>query len=99
MGHILVEGVRVSTDHFIGGERVASDRTFEDLSPIDETLLGEIAAGGAREVEQAVRAAQQAFPAWAALGPQERGEYLRRFADSIEAHLEELAVVETRDNG
>lgn len=99
MGHILVEGVGVSADHFIGGERVASYRTFEDLSPIDETLLGDIAAGGAREVEQAVKAAQQAFPAWAALGPQGRGEYLRRFADSIEAHLEDLAVVETRDNG
>src|SRR5579883_3051798 len=99
MGHIFVEGVRVSTDHYIGGQRCASSRTFEDISPIDESLLGQIAAGGQAEVEQAVAAAQQAFPAWAALGPQGRGEYLRRFAAVIEGHVEELAAVETADNG
>lgn len=99
MGHILVEGVRVSTDHYIGGRRCASSRTFEDRSPIDESLLGRIAAGGQAEVEQAVAAAQQAFPAWAALGPQGRGEYLRRFAAVIEEHVEDLAAVETTDNG
>ncbi|HVU65909.1 MAG TPA: aldehyde dehydrogenase [Ktedonobacteraceae bacterium] len=99
MGHILVEGVRVSTDHYIGGRRCASSRTFEDRSPIDESLLGRIAAGGQAEVEQAVAAAQQAFPAWAALGPQGRGEYLRRFAAVIEEHVEDLAAVETSDNG
>lgn len=99
MGHILVEGVRVSTDHYIGGRRCASSRTFEDSSPIDESLLGRIAAGGQAEVEQAVAAAQQAFPAWAALGPQGRGKYLRRFAAVIEEHVEDLAAVETTDNG
>lgn len=99
MGYILVEGVRVSTDHFIGGKRRGSDRTFEDLSPIDESVLAQIAAGGMEEVNAAVAAAQEAFPAWAALGPRGRGEYLRRFADVIEAHVEDLAAVETRDNG
>lgn len=99
MGYILVEGVRVSTDHFIGGKRRGSNRTFEDISPIDESVLARIAAGGPEEVDMAVEAAQQAFPAWAALGPRGRGEYLRRFADVIEAHVEDLAAVETTDNG
>lgn len=99
MGHILVEGVRISTDHFIGGKRTGSTRTFEDSSPIDEAVLGQVAAGGAEEVAMAVAAAQEAFPAWAALGARGRGEYLRRFADCIEAHVEDLAAVETTDNG
>lgn len=99
MGHITVEGVRISTGHYIGGERVNSTKTFEDISPIDETTLGHIAAGGSAEIKAAVEAAQRAFPAWAALGPEGRAFYLRRFADIIEAHVEELAAVETRDNG
>jgi aminomuconate-semialdehyde/2-hydroxymuconate-6-semialdehyde dehydrogenase len=99
MGHITVEGVQISTDHYIGGERVSSANTFEDISPIDETTLGHIAAGGPAEIRAAVEAAQRAFPAWAAFGPEGRGFYLRRFADIIGAHVEELAAVETRDNG
>ena len=62
-------GVTVSADHFIGGRRVPSEERFEDRSPIDESLLAEVARGGEREVELAVRAAEDAFPAWAALGP------------------------------
>lgn len=99
MGHIMVEGVRISTDHYIGGERVSSASTFEDISPIDESTLGHIAAGGSAEIGAAVVAAQQAFPAWAEFGPVRRGIYLRRFADIVESHVEELAAVETTDNG
>ena len=39
-----IEGIRVSPHHYIGGKRVPSACTFTDLSPIDETVLGEIAA-------------------------------------------------------
>ena len=96
---IMVEGVEVDTRHWIGGRRVASATTFTDISPIDETVLGEISAGGADEVDAAVRAAQQAFPAWAALTHDERADVLDRVADAIDARAEDLAVVETRDNG
>ena len=99
MTTIEVEGVHVDTRHWIGGERVASERTFSDISPIDETVLGEISAGGAAEVDQAVAAARAAFPAWAALPVPERAAVLRRVADGIDARAEELSRVETRDNG
>jgi aminomuconate-semialdehyde/2-hydroxymuconate-6-semialdehyde dehydrogenase len=99
MTTIEVEGVRVDTRHWIGGERVASAGTFTDVSPIDETPLGEIAAGGAEEVDRAVAAARAAFPGWAALPVAERAAILRRVADGIEARVEDLARVETRDNG
>lgn len=94
---IEVGGVTVSTEHWIGGERVSSPETFTDISPIDERPLGEIARGGQREADLAVAAASEAFPAWAALGPAGRAEHLHRLADAIEAHAEELAIVECTD--
>src|SRR5512132_745054 len=94
-----VEDVEVDTRHWIGGERVASDTTFTDISPIDEKPVAEISAGGAAEVDMAVRAAQKAFPDWAALPREERADLLRKVADGIDARAEELARVETRDNG
>ena len=97
---ISVAGVDVDAGHHIGGETWSSDaRTFEVRSPIDDSLLGEIAAGSAGEVERAVRAARSAFPAWAALGPEGRGEILDRFAQAILDHREQLSAVETADNG
>ncbi|MBU6312704.1 MAG: aldehyde dehydrogenase [Actinomycetales bacterium] len=94
-----VAGVRVDPRHWIGGERVDSAGAFTDLSPIDGALLGEVARGGAPEVDAAVAAARDAFPGWAALGPQGRGEILGRVADLVELRLEEFAQLETRDNG
>ncbi len=94
---IDVAGVSVSTEHWIGGERVSSASTFTDISPIDERPLGEIARGGEREAELAVAAAADAFPAWAALGPAGRAEHLRRLADVIELHTDDLAIVECTD--
>ena len=94
-----VAGVRVDPRHWIGGERVDSAGAFTDLSPIDGALLGEVSRGGAAEVDAAVAAARDAFPGWAALGPQGRGEILGRVADLVEQRLEEFAQLETRDNG
>jgi betaine-aldehyde dehydrogenase/5-carboxymethyl-2-hydroxymuconic-semialdehyde dehydrogenase len=93
----VVAGIEVSPDHFIGGERVVSDERFEVLSPIDESVLTEMARGGAREVGLAVEAAESAFPAWAALGPAGRAVFLRRLADLIDASVERLAQVECLD--
>ena len=94
---ISVAGVDVSPAHFIGGERVASEDTFTDLSPIDEQPLGEIARGGQREADLAVAAATEAFPAWAALGATGRAAYLHRLADLIDANVDRLAAVECVD--
>ena len=94
-----VADVRVDPRHWIGGERVSSADTFDDLSPIDGTVLGQVARGQAAEVDAAVTAAREAFPGWAKLGPRGRGEILGRVADLVEARLEEFAQLETRDNG
>lgn len=92
-----VAGIPVSTEHFIGGTRVGSAATFEDRSPIDGALLAHVARGGADEADAAVRAAHEAFPAWAALGATGRQPHLHRLADLIDANVERLAAVECAD--
>ena len=92
-----VAGVEISTDHFIGGERVPSPERFEVISPIDGAVIAHVARGGAREVDLAVRAARAAFAPWAALGPAGRAQHLHRLADLIDANLERLAAVECAD--
>ena len=83
---VVVEGVAVSPEHLIDGERVSSATTFEDRSPLDWSWkLTDVASGDATTADAAVTAAAKAFPAWAELGPQRRGELLRRLADAMAA--------------
>jgi betaine-aldehyde dehydrogenase/5-carboxymethyl-2-hydroxymuconic-semialdehyde dehydrogenase len=96
-GNVEVAGVEVSPDHFIGGERVASESRFEDISPIDASVIAEVSRGGEDEADRAVRAAHEAFPEWAALGPAGRAGYLYRLADLIDENVERLAAVENAD--
>jgi acyl-CoA reductase-like NAD-dependent aldehyde dehydrogenase len=96
-GTATVAGVSVSTDHFIGGRRVASADRFDDLSPIDQRVLARVSAGGVEEAAAAVSAAEEAFPDWAALGPEGRAPYLLRLAELIEERNDELAAVECED--
>ena len=95
----LVAGVDVATEHWISGERVASAATFIDLSPIDGTVIADIARGGPGEAARAVDAAKAAFPGWAATPPSERAAILHAIADGVERNLDALARVETTDNG
>jgi len=98
MKRVDVAGVSVATGHFIDNQRVDSLDTFEDHSPLDWSLkLADVSAGGAQVADQALRAAARAFPEWAALLPKERGAYLHRLADLIDAHVEDLARVECLD--
>jgi acyl-CoA reductase-like NAD-dependent aldehyde dehydrogenase len=94
-----IAGVTVSLDHWIDGKRVPSANRFATASPIDGTHLADVAAGGQTEVDQAVDAAHRAFPAWAALGAEGRQPILHRFAKELLARANDLAVVETTDNG
>ena len=99
MSTTKVAGVDVATTHCIDGKRVASPRTFDVRSPIDGIHLADVSAGGAEEVEAAVAAARHAFPAWAALGPAGRHPILKRFAQLIRDRVQDIAAVETADNG
>ncbi|NNC22770.1 5-carboxymethyl-2-hydroxymuconate semialdehyde dehydrogenase [Salinisphaera sp. USBA-960] len=85
----------------IGGHTVpaTSGKTFETISPIDQTPLANVAHGGAEDIDQAARAAQEAFQSWRALSGAERKKILHQVADAIEARAEEIALVECMDTG
>jgi aminomuconate-semialdehyde/2-hydroxymuconate-6-semialdehyde dehydrogenase len=99
MSSTQVDGVSVDTRHWIGGRRVEGAATFEDVSPIDEQVIAEVSRGDAQTAADAVAAAQDAFSGWATTPPAQRAAVLHRIADGVEARLEELATLETRDNG
>lgn len=97
MSLATVAGHEVATDHWIGGERVASAERFEVITPIDGSVIAEVAAGGPTEADLAVSAAHAAAAGWAALGPAGRAELLHRLADLIDQNVETLAAVECTD--
>ena len=85
----------------IGGERVpaAEGRTFDSLNPATGEVFRTVAEAGPEDADRAVRAAVQAFEDWGARTPIQRAKVLYRFADLIEEHADELALIETRDMG
>jgi len=94
----MIEGVSVSPDHFINGKRVSSPSTFETRCPFDwANKLADISRGDAETAALAVTAATNAFPVWANMTSAERGKYLHRLSDLIEANQEQLAIVECMD--
>ena len=94
-----VAGISVPTGHYIDGRHVSSAESFATNSPIDGRLLAQISLGREHEVDAAVSAADAAFPAWAALGPEGRLPYLQRFAAGIQARGDDLARIESEDAG
>jgi 5-carboxymethyl-2-hydroxymuconic-semialdehyde dehydrogenase len=87
--------------HFIDGalRPGASTATFENRTPIDDSLLGLVSAGNAADIDAAAGAAERAFPAWRDLPGTERRALLHKIADAIEARGEEIALVESMDTG
>jgi betaine-aldehyde dehydrogenase/5-carboxymethyl-2-hydroxymuconic-semialdehyde dehydrogenase len=88
----------VSPDHFIGGKRVSSDRTFEVRSPLDwDWLLAGFARGDPLTADRAVTAAVDAYPDWASRQTRERADVLHRLADLIDESISSIALVECVD--
>lgn len=87
----------------VGGKEIeaADGRTFETHDPGSGDVLATVPAMGAKEIDAAVKAAQQAFDksGWATLPPNERGAKLHRFADEVERRLNIIAQIEALDAG
>ncbi len=69
------------------------------LEPATETVLADVPRAGVEEVDEAVARATVALPPWRALAPGERARLLHALANVLEAHVEELAVLEARNAG
>ncbi len=73
--------------------------TWSVLDPSTEGVIVELELGGADSVDHAVSRAQTAFPGWSAVAPADRARLLRRFADLVAVHGEELATLESQNVG
>lgn len=89
---LLIDGAWVDAE---------SGKTFETYNPATEEVLTKVAEGGKADVDKAVKAARKAFEhgPWRKMAAHERARLLFKLADAIEAHADELAQIETLDNG
>jgi aldehyde dehydrogenase (NAD+) len=89
---LLIDGQWVESS---GGE------TFETINPANGQLLARVALAGVEDVDRAVKAARRALVEgpWGKITGQERGRFLWKLADLIDQHADELAELETLDNG
>jgi phenylacetaldehyde dehydrogenase len=87
----------------IGGQWVEarSGKTFETFNPATGEVLAHVAEGDRADIDQAVAAARKAFEngPWPDMSPSERGRLMWKLSDLIEQHHQELAELETLDNG
>jgi aldehyde dehydrogenase (NAD+) len=88
---------------FIDGRWVgsASGKTFPTLNPSTGEVLCQVAEGDQADIDLAVKAARKAFDTgpWPRMNASDRGRLMHKLADAIEAHSEELATLESLDNG
>ena len=94
---------RFPTQLVIGGERLEATGggTLGVVNPATEEELAPVASATAADVDRAVRSAREAFasPAWRGTSARQRGAMLWRLGDLIEQHKDELARLETLNNG
>jgi len=79
----------------------ASEQTFTTINPATEQTITDVSAGNSQDIDNAVSAARAAFDhgPWPKMTGSQRGEYLQKMADIINARLDELAKLEVLDNG
>ena len=87
----------------IGGERLdaADGRTFDTLDPSTGRVIAPVAYAGSHDVDRAVRAAREAFDdgRWSGIAAAQRTSAMLALADAIDSHADELAQLESLDNG
>src|SRR5207302_4224905 len=87
----------------INGQWTEGSKTFDTMNPATGEVLTQVAEASAADVDRAVQAARRAFEdgsgPWRKLSASERGRLIWRLADLVEKNIEELAELETLDNG
>ena len=86
--------------HFIAGKPdLGGGKLFENLSPVDNSVICQVVSGDSSDVDRAANAATEAFPAWRDLDGEKRRAILHKIADRIEARADEIALIESADTG
>ncbi|MCC2590999.1 aldehyde dehydrogenase family protein [Chryseobacterium sp. MFBS3-17] len=88
-------------DNYINGQWTppANGKYFDVITPLDGTVMAKAAHSNEQDLDKAVNAAEEAFKTWGKTSVTERSIILNKIADRMEANLENIAVVETMDNG
>ncbi|GGT33470.1 aldehyde dehydrogenase family protein [Streptomyces chromofuscus] len=86
--------------HWIDGRAVPGSGPLIDVvNPADESVIAAVREGTAEDLDTAVEAAVAAFPGWASTSPQQRADVMRRLAEGLQKHSEELAATITQEMG
>jgi 5-carboxymethyl-2-hydroxymuconic-semialdehyde dehydrogenase len=87
--------------HFIDGKRDPgrSGKTFDGYTPVDNSVIGKVAAGNAEDIDTACRSAEAAFEEWRNMPGSERKKLLHRVADAIVDNADDIALLESYDSG
>jgi 4-(gamma-glutamylamino)butanal dehydrogenase len=101
--HDAAQAMVFETRAFIGGrfKHSHSGKTFVTINPATGKLIAHISETDQTDVDEAVTIARQTFESgiWSKMAPKERKKILLRLADLVEKHAEELALIESLDNG
>src|SRR5580704_2088760 len=92
-------GIDVPTGLLIGGEWSKGGATFPVLDPATEEPIAEVADGTVTDALDAVSAAQDALPGWAATPPRQRAEILRKAFELMTENVDALARLMVTENG
>ncbi|MFJ7567022.1 NAD-dependent succinate-semialdehyde dehydrogenase [Herminiimonas sp. NPDC097707] len=84
---------------YVDGTWTGAATNFDINNPADGSIIGSAPNMGAEETETAIRAAQSAFPAWAAKTGKERAIIMRQWFDLIIANADDLAILMTAEQG
>ena len=86
-------------EHLINGRSHAARDYFETVNPANQEVLAEVARGTPEAIDSAVRAAKEAFPAWAGKPAAERAKLIARLGELIAKNVPEISATETNDTG
>jgi aminomuconate-semialdehyde/2-hydroxymuconate-6-semialdehyde dehydrogenase len=93
--------MRLQLSNFINGDFKPphSGAYFDDINPATEEVIASIPDSDGQDIDDAVRAAKDAFPTWSRTTANDRARLLLKLADLIEKNLDDLARTESLDNG
>lgn len=99
----MSDQIERTVGHYIDGRETPStaDGAIDVINPTTGETIARVADGTSADVDTAYRSARRAFEEgpWAEMSVRARAKLINRLADALEAHLEELYVLETRNNG
>lgn len=83
----------------IAGKLIESAQTFDVINPATAEVLAKAPAATAGQLEEAIAGAKEAFRSWSSIGYDARQNYLTTYADALESHRDELALLLTQEQG